>query len=397
MFCRQCGNLNDANSMFCAKCGAAMSVPSATFASSSLGSATTVPAAARVSPAPTASELIPPIAATTAGALKAEDQPFAAGVALAGMGDRAIATLLDSIATAILMVPLGMWAAVHWGGVTPNGFELHDTAAFFTISMVGILWFLYYWLFEGLFDTTLGKLVMNLRVLRVDGSKIDLRKSLIRNLLRLIDGIGLYLVGFLVAVLSQKRQRLGDHAADTIVVQRDAAKAVRVAATVACAAVIVACFIAAYKLHVGAPVTAIAEPGQISLPPGTGRALNQQTSSATGGPRVTRAEMGTDSTENFQIIGASSEFYTDTPKIVCVWNTAGVDPSVPIKSVWIAEDIGEGAPPNYQIAEKSASGFKEGRFYMTSPTNGWPVGKYRLEIYIGDSLVKQIPFTIKQR
>jgi uncharacterized RDD family membrane protein YckC len=99
--------------------------------------------------------------------------------------------------------------------------------------MVGILWFLYYWLLEGLFGTTLGKLVMNLHVVRVDGSKIDLRKSVIRNLLRLIDGIGVYLVGFLVALLSRKKQRLGDHVADTVVVQGGAGKVVRAAATLA--------------------------------------------------------------------------------------------------------------------------------------------------------------------
>jgi uncharacterized RDD family membrane protein YckC len=103
------------------------------------------------------------------------------------MGDRAIAAVLDSIAIATLIVPVGMWAAVRWGGVTPSGFELHDIAAFFTFSMIGILWLLYYWLFEGTFGATLGKLVMNVRVRLVDGSNIGLRKSLIRNLLRMIE------------------------------------------------------------------------------------------------------------------------------------------------------------------------------------------------------------------
>ncbi len=67
------------------------------------------------------------------------------------------------------------------------------------------------------------------------------------------------------------------------------------------------------------------------------------------------------------------------------------------KSVWIAEDVGDAAPPNYQLAAKSTSGVNEGKFYITSPSNGWPIGKYRLEIYIGDTLAKQIPFSIKQR
>jgi uncharacterized RDD family membrane protein YckC len=391
MFCRECGTQNESSSMFCVKCGATLSA--GTPAQPSVGT----PASSRspLTPSPSAPNF-PATVPAPPPAAQSEAQQIVSGAALAGMGDRAIAAVLDSVVIAFLMVAVGMWAAAHWGGITPSGFELRGIAAFFTFSSVSILWFLYYWMFEGLFGTTLGKLVMNLRVVRVDGSKIDLRKSLIRNLLRLIDAIGVYLVGFLVAVLSQKRQRLGDHAAGTIVAQRDAAKAVRVAATVACATVIVACFITAYKLHVGAPVTTI-EAGQISLPGDTGRALNQQTRPATPGPRVARAEMGTDSTENYQIIGASSEFYSDTPQIVCVWNIEGIDPGTLIKSVWIAEDVGEGAPPNYQIAEKSITGLNEGKFFMTIPTNGWPIGKYRMEIYIGDNLAKQLPFTVKQR
>ena len=107
--------------------------------------------------------------------------------------------------------------------------------------------------------------------------------------------------------------------------------------------------------------------------------------------------MGTDRTDDYQIIGPSTEFYTDTPKIVCVWAVEGVGLSVPIRSVWIAEDVGGAAPPNYQLEDKSIVGVNEGSFYITTPANGWPVGKYRLEIYIGDKFAKQIPFTIKQR
>lgn len=75
----------------------------------------------------------------------------------------------------------------------------------------------------------------------------------------------------------------------------------------------------------------------------------------------------------------------------------GVDLGVPIRSVWIAEDVGDAAPPDYQLEDKSIDGVNEGSFYITTPANGWPVEKYRLEIYIGDKLAKQIPFTIKQR
>jgi uncharacterized RDD family membrane protein YckC len=392
MFCRQCGTQNDPSSLFCGKCGAAMSAPTAQFASIPSVPAAAASASPHISPTPPIPMPIPPVVGPISPtAPKTEAQPFVGGPPLATMGDRAIAAVLDTIAIATIFAPVGMWSAVRWGGVTPDGFELHGIAAPFTISVVSIAWFLYNWLFEGLFGATLGKLVMNVRVRRVDGSTIGLGKSLIRNLLRMVDGIALYLVGFLVALLSRKRQRLGDHAADTIVVQGSAGKVVRVAATLAWVAVIVACLVTAYKLHAGAPQSVTAEPGAVPSQAKTlGATLGTQ-------PRVTRAEMGTDSTDNYQIIGPSTEFYTDTPKIVCVWEIAGTDFSTPLKSVWIAEDVGDAAPPNYQLVAKSMSGVNEGKFYITSPANGWPIGKYRLEIYIGDTLAKQIPFSIKQR
>ena len=112
-----------------------------------------------------------------------------------------------------------------------------------------------------------------------------------------------------------------------------------------------------------------------------------------------RAELGTDRTPDYQIVNPSSEFYTDTQKIMCVWKVEGVDPSVSIKTVWIVDDSGGAAPPNYKFAivEKLIAGAPEGSFFVTSPTNGWPAGKYHVEIYIGDKLAKQVPFTIKQK
>jgi hypothetical protein len=43
--------------------------------------------------------------------------------------------------------------------------------------------------------------------------------------------------------------------------------------------------------------------------------------------------MGTDRTDDYQIIGPSTVFNTDTPKIVCVLAVKSVDLSVPIRSV----------------------------------------------------------------
>ncbi len=66
---------------------------------------------------------------------------------------------------------------------------------------------------------TIGKMVLGLRVVKLDGSPIGWSESIIRNLLRIVDGIGAYLVGAIFIWTSPQRQRLGDRAAKTVVVR----------------------------------------------------------------------------------------------------------------------------------------------------------------------------------
>jgi hypothetical protein len=73
---------------------------------------------------------------------------------------------------------------------------------------------------------------MGLRVRAVNGQAVDLRGSFTRNAMRLIDGIGVYLVGWLVALTSKRRQRLGDHLAHTEVVTSPEARGRPLGATI---------------------------------------------------------------------------------------------------------------------------------------------------------------------
>jgi uncharacterized RDD family membrane protein YckC len=55
---------------------------------------------------------------------------------------------------------------------------------------------------------------------KADGSVFDWSGALIRNVLRLVDGLPfLYLVGIITIAASKKKQRLGDMAAGTLVVR----------------------------------------------------------------------------------------------------------------------------------------------------------------------------------
>ena len=67
-----------------------------------------------------------------------------------------------------------------------------------------------------------GKFLVGLRVIRRDGLPIDVRSSVIRNLMRMVDLLPAeYLIGITSILLSPAGERLGDHVAGTIVVRLD--------------------------------------------------------------------------------------------------------------------------------------------------------------------------------
>jgi uncharacterized RDD family membrane protein YckC len=72
------------------------------------------------------------------------------------------------------------------------------------------------WLWRG---QTAGKRLMRLRVMDVHGLRLQFHQVLMRNLLRFVDLLpGFYAVGGTACLLSRRAQRLGDLAANTVVV-----------------------------------------------------------------------------------------------------------------------------------------------------------------------------------
>ena len=82
-------------------------------------------------------------------------------------------------------------------------------------------YFIYFIILEGLFGATPGKWVVGVRVRQEDGTACGMKKSFIRNLLRLVDGVLFYLVGVIFILKSFKKQRLGDRLAGTVVLKKD--------------------------------------------------------------------------------------------------------------------------------------------------------------------------------
>ena len=93
----------------------------------------------------------------------------------------------------------------------------------------------------------------------------------------------------------------------------------------------------------------------------------------------------------------TGHFAADMEKIFCRWQGDKLHTGDKIRAVWIAEDVGEAAPRNYKITEASTKADDEqssGTFTLSRPTNGWPIGKYRVEIYDGNQLAETVKFDI---
>jgi uncharacterized RDD family membrane protein YckC len=86
-----------------------------------------------------------------------------------------------------------------------------------------LLTFAYFFGTEVVWAQTVGKRVLKLRVVRIDGSRLSAGPAAIRNIVRFIDWLpGAYIVGAIVLfTFGNKSRRLGDMAARTTVVAND--------------------------------------------------------------------------------------------------------------------------------------------------------------------------------
>ena len=130
----------------------------------------------------------------------------------AGVGRRAVAIIIDTIVLGIVgwIIGLGM------GGASATGFNLSGGPAL----LLFIIAIAYYVVMEVQMGGTLGKMAMGLKVVKEGGEKLDWQASIVRNILRIVDGFFFYLVGAIVVWTSKKKQRLGDMLAHTLVVPK---------------------------------------------------------------------------------------------------------------------------------------------------------------------------------
>ena len=180
--CAQCGTLATPGAKFCEGCG------------------TPVPAAGQPVQRPTTERI--------------------AVVSYQGVAIRFVAQLIDVVILGVVFWLLGLTGA---GDITIDASTAQvSISPFFGLLIVldGVIALLYFTILEGHFGQTVGKMITKIKVVQEeDGGKIDMERSLKRNILRIIDGLIAYLVGAVLVWRSDKKQRLGDSIAKTLVVK----------------------------------------------------------------------------------------------------------------------------------------------------------------------------------
>ena len=140
---------------------------------------------------------------------------------LAGVGSRCAARLIDQLIQSAVIVALLVLTGLAAGGFDGGSSGGTGLVLAVLVSVLFLVQFGYDVLFETLGSgRSPGKRWTGLRVVATDGSPVGFLASAVRNLLRLVDFLpGMYAVAVIAVLVSSRNQRLGDMAANTLVVR----------------------------------------------------------------------------------------------------------------------------------------------------------------------------------
>ena len=149
----------------------------------------------------------------------------------ARLGDRFLAFALDIALLFGMFAIVDAWVFMRWGAFDGTELQLTIASLVIVITLNAAVLFLYGWLLEAACGATLGKVLVGIRVVRTRECSA-LSACALRNLLKIVDGLGFYLVGAVVAACSEVRQRIGDICAHTAVIEERFGIAARICAMV---------------------------------------------------------------------------------------------------------------------------------------------------------------------
>lgn len=131
---------------------------------------------------------------------------------------RILAVIIDYIVMGFLSVFI--FVAAIGPGIATLSLVGFFGGLFMSIILIMATWVFYGIILETWKGQTVGKMVLGIIVIKENGDPCDFLAALLRNVFRIIDILPqLYLIGFIFIAMTEKKQRLGDRLAGTIVVK----------------------------------------------------------------------------------------------------------------------------------------------------------------------------------
>jgi hypothetical protein len=114
--------------------------------------------------------------------------------------------------------------------------------------------------------------------------------------------------------------------------------------------------------------------------------------------KISEATMALSVDDYAKPVNPTNKFYVDTPAIYCSCKVSNAPESTDITSVWIYVR-GEVDLENYEIDSygMTVEGTTYLYFYMNRPTNGWPIGEYKLVLYLDGKEQTSLSFTVQAK
>ena len=140
----------------------------------------------------------------------------------AGLMPRFLALAIDGVLFCLVFFPVtklvkGVWLMSRSDHLWGYGWLVTDPLCIIFL----VLMIIYFIVLEGTTGATLGKLCLGLRVVKIDGNKMDFMSSVIRNILRVVDALPtLNILGVWLILNSPENARFGDRVAGTRVVRK---------------------------------------------------------------------------------------------------------------------------------------------------------------------------------
>jgi uncharacterized RDD family membrane protein YckC len=128
-------------------------------------------------------------------------------------GRRVVQYIIDYVITAIVAAVI-MWALDRGTGAT-------NAVLLLVGAILVAAWYFWYWVYRPYRANgrSLGMQLLGIHVISKDGGRASMMQLFIRGILLIVDTLVWGLVGWVTIICSRYRQRVGDHAAKTVVVR----------------------------------------------------------------------------------------------------------------------------------------------------------------------------------